>query len=396
MATRQDFVGKRFGLLTVLSEIPNYRTSGGTKIRAFVCKCDCGAECTRTAVALRGDAKPSCGCDRKFKIKEGFRSGHLEVIREIIPSSLKSRTFLCRCDCGNECVRTKQALYKDSDSHCGCLLPRPAKIGDKYGPFTIIDDDNDYISPKGERKPRFIVQCECGRIMSKTIGRLRQVKYDHCLCETNLPQKWGQSVNNYRLYHIWQDMKRRCSSLKASSAHNYVLRGIKVCDEWLDNFGNFQRWALENGYTDELTIDRIDVNGNYTPENCRWATRKEQSNNKRNTRYLTYNDITKTIVDWAEETGIKYGTIIRRIDNYNWTIGQALGFELPPPSKRNNPRPHKRKPILQMKDGIVVREWASSFEIEEELGITRRAMQYIIKGETKDTRGYEWKYKEKC
>lgn len=390
---KRKFVGEKIGLLTVLSEIPNYQTSGGTKIRAFHCICECGTECDRTAVALREDKCPSCGCNRKSQIQSGSTFGQLSVVKEIIPSALKSRTFLCKCSCGNECVRTLQALLKGCDSHCGCKNPRPAQIGDKFGPFTIIDNDDDYVSPKGDRKSRFIVQCECGRVMSKTINRLRGIKYEHCLCESNLPQKWGQSVNSYRLYHIWQGIKRRCTSLNPNASKNYALRGISMCEEWLNDFGAFQEWALSNGYTDELTIDRIDVNGNYEPSNCRWATRATQSRNKRNTLYLTYNGETKCIADWSDETGIAYQNIINRIKNLKWTIGQALGFE-PPVYRKNKPRPHSRKPILQIKDGIIIREWESGFEIEEVLGITRRTMQHILSGDTKNTRGFDWIYKE--
>lgn len=389
---KKKFVGEKIGLLTILSEIPNYRTSGGTKIRAFHCVCDCGTECDRTAVALRQDECPSCGCNRKTKIAEGAIFGQLTVIKEIIPSALKSRTFLCKCSCGNECIRTRQALLKSCDSHCGCKNPRPAKIGDRFGPFTIIDNDEDYISPKGERRTRFIVQCSCGRIMPKTINRLRQVKYEKCICETNLPQKWGRSVNSYRLYHIWQGIKRRCTSFKTSVSKNYALRGISMCDEWMDNFGAFQEWALSNGYTDDLTIDRIDVDGNYEPSNCRWATRSTQSRNKRNTLYLTCNGETKTIADWSDQIGIAYGTIIGRIKKYGWTAEQALGFE-PAKSRKGVPRPYSRKPILQLKDGIVIREWESGYEIEKELGITRRTMQHILSGDTKNTRGFDWVYK---
>jgi hypothetical protein len=95
-----------------------------------------------------------------------------------------------------------------------------------------------------------------------------------------------------------------------------------MCDEWLD-YQTFKRWALANGYKDNLTIDRIDVNGDYEPNNCRWVTNKENANNKRTNRYLEYQGQVKTMTEWAEEYHIKVGTLWARL-NKGWTIEKAL------------------------------------------------------------------------
>lgn len=84
------------------------------------------------------------------------------------------------------------------------------------------------------------------------------------------------------------------------------------------------KWALLNGYADELTIERIDVNGDYCPENCKWATKSEQSNNKRNNKMITYEGETKTLADWAREIGIPYRTLLSRISRYGWSIERAF------------------------------------------------------------------------
>lgn len=115
-----------------------------------------------------------------------------------------------------------------------------------------------------------------------------------------------------RLYRIWQGMKSRCCTSSDGDYSNYGARGIRVCDAWLTSSDVFKDWALANGYTDELTIDRVDVNGPYSPENCRWATVKEQNRNKRDTLFITYNGVTKSASEWAEQLGVSLWVIHSR------------------------------------------------------------------------------------
>ena len=110
-------------------------------------------------------------------------------------------------------------------------------------------------------------------------------------------------------------MKRRCYTPSASAYKHYGARGIVVCEEWKNDFISFYNWAIRNGYKENLTIDRINVNGNYEPGNCRWATKKEQANNKRNNNFIKYKDKKLSINQWSEETGIKRGTIAWRLKN---------------------------------------------------------------------------------
>jgi len=105
---------------------------------------------------------------------------------------------------------------------------------------------------------------------------------------------------NTRIYNIWRSMRQRCSNPNTNRYSCYGGRGIKVCEEW-ENFSNFYEWAMRNGYEDDLTIDRIDVNGNYEPSNCKWATQKEQQRNRRNTLHITAMGITLTVAEWGEK-----------------------------------------------------------------------------------------------
>ena len=116
-----------------------------------------------------------------------------------------------------------------------------------------------------------------------------------------------------KLYDVWTKMKSRCYDLKAPSYKNYGARGISICYEWKEDFYKFYNWSLDNGYSDDLTIDRIDVNGNYCPENCRWVNMKIQQNNKRNNHLITYNNQTKTMQEWADNFNLNITTISERI-----------------------------------------------------------------------------------
>lgn len=118
-------------------------------------------------------------------------------------------------------------------------------------------------------------------------------------------------------------MRQRCSNPKCINFHNYGGKGITVCDEWNNSFESFYEWAMSNGYEKGLTIDRIDVNGNYEPSNCRWATYKEQANNRTSNRLIEVDGVSHTIGDWSEITGIRLATIWARLKR-GWTAKEAV------------------------------------------------------------------------
>ena len=127
-----------------------------------------------------------------------------------------------------------------------------------------------------------------------------------------------------RLYNTWDDMKKRCFNQNCPNYKWYGARGITMCDEWCNSFVCFRDWALSSGYNDELTIDRVDVNGNYDPNNCRWVTIKEQANNKRTNRYLTFQGETHTITEWAQKLNVNRKTMWDRIARLGWSVERAL------------------------------------------------------------------------
>ena len=171
--------------------------------------------------------------------------------------------------------------------------------------------------PSRKGKSRWKCQCECGNITIVTAGDLTSGNTTSCGCKLKEAyHKNGIRLKKHgmcrtRLYTCWCDMKRRCTNPKNSHFKDYGGRGIKVCEEW-NNSTNFIEWALNNGYREELTLDRIDVNGNYEPSNCRWITIKEQANNTRRNINVEINGETHNLTEWARITGINIQTLRSR------------------------------------------------------------------------------------
>lgn len=190
--------------------------------------------------------------------------------------------------------------------------------GKTFGRLTVIEE-----SPKRtiNGDVYWVCKCTCGGTTVVDSSSLRRGLTKSCGC---LPREkmialghrsaeWStkHGMHNKRIYRCWDDMIKRCYNPKCNGYHIYGGRGIKVCDEWR-TFQNFYDWAKENGYTDELTLDRIDNDGNYEPSNCRWATVKFQNRNKRNNVYVTYKGEKKCLMEWSETLGIKYEPMRKR------------------------------------------------------------------------------------
>lgn len=130
-------------------------------------------------------------------------------------------------------------------------------------------------------------------------------------------------MRNTRIYSIWRAMRQRCFDTNCKNYPKYGEKGITVCEEWANDFCAFNNWSMANGYSDNLTIDRIDVHGNYEPSNCRWVTQKAQQNNRSNNRIIELNGVCHTLGEWSEITGIKSATIWARL-KAGWTIEKTL------------------------------------------------------------------------
>lgn len=174
-----------------------------------------------------------------------------------------------------------------------------------------------------EKKLNFVtVKCnKCGNIFNIPSNRLNNQKHSYCI---KCPNKKEKITQNKRIRRIYSNMKSRCYNPKTNRYYIYGARGITVCEEWLNNYKAFEIWALNNGYKDNLTIDRIDNNGNYEPSNCRWVDYKTQQKNKNNNRLITIDGKTKIITEWCEFYNIPYYIVNNRINKYNWDIERAF------------------------------------------------------------------------
>ena len=194
--------------------------------------------------------------------------------------------------------------------------------GNRYGRLTVIGRDGNGLPV------RWMCKCDCGNTKSILGYHLRKGKIRSCGCyrvEEARANNTTHNLSGTRIFKIWAGMHKRCENPKGRVYKHYGERGIKVCDEWKD-FLPFYEWSMANGYQENLTIDRINVNGNYEPENCRWISAHEQSRNTTRTKYITYKGETKPLVVWCEELGKKYNLVKHRLYS-GWTPEQA--FETP-------------------------------------------------------------------
>lgn len=185
--------------------------------------------------------------------------------------------------------------------------------GKKFGYWTVLNRDLDC----QKSYSKWICRCECGTIKSVAGQSLVRGDSRSCGCHRADNLKGINSTHGMsktRLYHLWSAMRGRCNPSRTSATtKGYVDRGIAVCDEWKNSFESFMGWSLANGYADNLTIDRVNNNLGYSPDNCRWITIEEQQSNKRNTVYVTYNGKKRCLRTLCEEIGFPYKTAHKRL-----------------------------------------------------------------------------------
>ena len=199
----------------------------------------------------------------------GQRFGRLVVLSRTANDKSGNVCWLCKCDCGNIKIVRTYSLTKGLVRSCGCLKKE--------------------IFGENARK-------------SHTI----------------------HGKTNTRLFNIWGRTKDRCYNKKHLHYKNYGGRGIAVCDEWKNNFQTFYDWAFNNGYSEKLTLDRIDNNGNYEPNNCHWVTSKQQSRNKRNNHLITYKGKSHCIAEWADIFNVSYDSLYQRLYTRQFCLEKVI------------------------------------------------------------------------
>lgn len=199
--------------------------------------------------------------------------------------------------------------------------------------WTVVEVVKDIAQPNGKQIKMWKCICQCGVVKEVNGANLRGGKSKSCGCLSVEKAKNNTFKDVYskkhgatgtRLYYEWTHIKARCYNINTYNYNDYGGRGIIMCDEWNMSFERFRDWALANGYADNLSIDRIDVNGNYEPSNCRWVTPKEQSNNRRNNIIVEINGEKKTLKQWCETYNKDYKRVHNRIKYSHWDVMDAI------------------------------------------------------------------------
>jgi hypothetical protein len=185
-------------------------------------------------------------------------------------------------------------------------------IGKKYGNWTVIEEPK-LKHKNGRNRTVVLVECVCNTRREVLLSRLNRGGSCGCGCTNKPPVNETHGLSHTRIYKIFYKMKTRCYNPSDKNYNHYGGRGISICDAWLNEFSVFYEWAKSNGYKANLSIDRIDVNGNYEPGNCRWVTQDIQLRNTRRSRFLTINGETKNLIDWSIKSGVYASTIRHRI-----------------------------------------------------------------------------------
>ena len=181
--------------------------------------------------------------------------------------------------------------------------------GQKFGKLTVIER-----AEKDKRgNVQWLCECECGNKKVVRGYQLTSNKTKSCGCLVGHNNGVHYKTRT-RLFNIWASMKQRCSDKNSNNYKNYGAKGIKVCDEWQNNFVAFSNWAKANGYNDKLTIDRIDNKKGYEPSNCRWVDMKTQQRNKSNNHLVTINGETKCVAEWCSLYPISPSAVWKRTD----------------------------------------------------------------------------------
>lgn len=253
-------------------------------------------------------------------------------VLERMPNTDKGHAmWLCRCDCGTEKVVSSESLRNGASKSCGCLLKESAHkrlvdlSGMRFGYLTVIKRTNN----DNWNGTQWLCRCVCGKITVVRGNSLKDKNKPILSCGCKNPTSKTHGMTGTRIYNIFSEMLARCFKLKASGYKYYGGRGITVCNRWL-KFENFRDDMLEsyNKHVEEFgekqtTLDRIDSNGNYCKENCRWATWKEQGNNKRPRKLLKYNNKLYTVIECAKMAKICCRTFRDRLQR-GWSVERAV------------------------------------------------------------------------
>lgn len=270
-----DYIGKTINYLTPLKEAEETAPDGSQQ---WVFKCICGKQITEKPDRVISGHKKSCGCMRYVGIKH--KEHRRDNLQRVIPDMF---------------------------------------IGKKQNMLTVLSVER----PKGKGRTKLKCVCDCGNITYVLPYQFKNGEIKSCGCLRN-KDKITHGLSKNPLYSEWYSMIRRCYNPKADNYERYGGRGITVCEEWLHSPAMFFAWVESIGGKPEgFTLDRIDNNGPYAPDNCRFADNRTQSRNKRSNTMISANGKTQCVSDWSKESGIPVNTIQGRLAR-GWNIEQAV------------------------------------------------------------------------
>lgn len=268
--------------------------------------------------------------------KVGDKFSRLTLISYLPSVQGKNRRAVFKCDCGIDKEIRLGHVTTGKTVSCGCIKRKHLVSADqRFG--RLVVKSLDYQNIKGHLKVPVV--CDCGTEKFVGVAELSVGDTMSCGCivvEKISAQSYKHGGEGTSLYSIWHGVKIRCLNQNSESYPNYGGRGISVCEEWLRDFSTFRSWALSNGYVKGLQIDRVDVNGNYEPSNCRWVTAKINGNNRRDNVILLAFGERKTMKQWSEDKRciVSYSTLKKRVSSYLWPHEAALTT----PSRKCNGR----------------------------------------------------------
>lgn len=268
-----DLTGQRYGRLEVIEESDPHYTSGGRKIYMWECRCDCGNTIKVSTAHLRSGHTVSCGCKGRESLKHeindlvGKKFGRLTVVEQAPYRTYGRVRWKCVCDCGNHIEVDGCHLTSGHTKSCGCLRS-----------------------------------------------------------ELSIQRSTTHGGSNTKLYKVFLTMIARCENPNNKAYCHYGGVGIKVCDKWRHDFSEFREWSIKHGYTDGLTIDRIDNSKGYSPDNCRWVDWKTQQNNRTNNRIVFYQGLAYTLSELSKLASVNYATLKYRLDK-GWEVKDAMFLE---------------------------------------------------------------------
>lgn len=371
-----DNYSSKIGKMNGVYEIADITYDFNERGRDVTLKCSlCGREIHR--MMIRGRNKwseliKSCPCQKEEKRLEERRLaekiakekkdlilnriGQIHGDYEIVSvGNLEDNPqYVIRCsECGAERKISAEHFDKRTDFHCTKHYVQPIKFDESY-----IGTKKNFLTARGfTRLPNgrraFLCECDCGNMKAVEPTQWEQGIVKSCGCKHDELQRESSTTHGHsgdRLYKVYVGMKQRCYNKNSTNYMNYGGRGIRICQEWLDDFMNFYQWAMKNGYDynaerGECTIDRIDVNGNYEPSNCRWVSEDIQTNNRRPRKewkprmkkMYEYNGRKCSLTELCDSFNTSSSAVYYRMNKLGMTLEQALKTP-----KMTNGRPRKQ------------------------------------------------------